>query len=131
MPVAEFAFSYNRFIQLLTVPLLAGPRHSSVSLSDDEMIVRMGLGGWTFSADIPLAAITRASPTTGRVLSWGAHGWRGRWLVNGSSVGMVKLDIDPRAHGRCVGFPLRIRELTMSLEDPDGFIRAITPAVGR
>ena len=32
----------------------------------------------------------RSRPSDGRVWGWGAHGWRGTWLVNGSSSGLVR-----------------------------------------
>jgi hypothetical protein len=35
------------------------------------------------------------------------------------------MTIDPRARGRCAFIPVKIRELTLSLEDPDAFIAAL------
>lgn len=58
-------------------------------------------------------------------MGWGAHGWRGRWLVNGSSKGIVVLEIDPVARGRVLGFPVRVRDLALSLEDPEGLCEAL------
>jgi hypothetical protein len=55
--------------------------------------------------------------------SWGAHGWRGRWLVNGSSKGIVQLDLEPRQRAWLLGiWPISLRELYVSLTDPDGFL---------
>ena len=82
----------------------------------------MGVGGWEFSADIDRTAIVEVTQASGRVWAWGAHGWRVRWLVNGSSRGLVRLTLDPRQRGRCLGFPLNLGELTVSLDDPVGFI---------
>ena len=125
MKSAEFQFSYNAFIRVLMMPILAGPRHASVRVDNDRVSVRMGLGGWAFAARVPRASITEVKRVAGPVLGWGIHGWRGVWLVNGSSQGLVRMTIEPRAPGRCLGFPLRIRELTVSLADPDGFVRAV------
>ena len=130
MGVGTFSLSFNRIIAVITTPLLAGQRHCSVHVGDEAMTVRMGLGGWVFDAVLPLSSIVEVAQATGAVMSWGAHGWRGRWLVNGSSQGLVRVRIDPRAQGRCLGFPLRLRELVLSLEDPNGFITAVQP-VGR
>ncbi len=58
-------------------------------------------------------------------MGWGVHGWRGRWLVNGSSHGIVVLGIDPPARARTLGLPVRLRELAVSLEDPVGFAAAL------
>ena len=51
-------------------------------------------------AEIPRDHIASFSPGRGMVLGWGVHGWRGRWLVNGSSKGLVRLEIDPAVRAR-------------------------------
>ena len=127
MESEEFAFSYNQFMSVLMLPFFAGPRHSSISVNDDVVMVRMGVAGWTFAADLPRLSITEVSCVDGPVMAWGAHGWRGRWLVNGSSRGLVRLTIADGARGRVLGFPIRVRELTLSLADPDAFVRAVSP----
>jgi hypothetical protein len=124
---SEFAFSYNRIVSVLMTPMLAGPRHSTIRVGDDGVVVRMGLAGWTFAAEVPRSSITGATQVSGPVWGWGAHGWRGRWLVNGSGTGLVRLTIEPAARGRCLGYPLRVRELILSLADPDAFISAVSP----
>ncbi len=122
---ARYSLSFNRFMWALMSLLLAGPRHCSVRVGTQALTVRMGVGGWAFKAEVPRDSIVDAASVSGPVLAWGAHGWRGRWLVNGSSQGLVRLRIEPRSRGRAVGFPLRIRELTLSLDDPAGFIAAL------
>ena len=119
MKSVEFQFSYNAFIRVLMTPMLLGPRYSTVRVDDDHVSVRMGLGGWGFAANVPRASITEVARAAGPVLGWGL------WLVNGSSRGLVRMTIEPRARGRCLGFPLRIRQLTVSLADPDGFAKAV------
>ena len=59
--------------------------------------------------------------------SWGAHGWRGRWLVNGSSKGIVELTIDPRVRAYVMGVPVKLRTLWVSVTDPDALIAAAAP----
>jgi hypothetical protein len=85
----------------------------------------MGPGGWAFATTIPREDIAAAGPGHGPVLAWGAHGWRGRWLVNGSGRGLVQVTVDPAASGRCLFLPIHVRELTLSLEEPQQFIDAI------
>ena len=128
MQSAVYQFSYNAFIRVLMMPMLLGPRHSAVRVDHDHISVRMGLGGWAFAAGVPRSSLTEVKRVAGPVMGWGVHGWRGLWLVNGSSKGLVRMTIDPRARGRCLGFPLRIRQLTVSLADPDGFVRAVSPS---
>ncbi len=117
--------SFNLFMRLLMTPMLCGPRRCHVVLTTDRLEVTMGVGAWAFSAAVPRSSITACTRVSGPVWAWGAHGWRGRWLINGSSRGLVRLSIDPRAHGRCLGFPLKVNELTLSLEHPDDFVAAL------
>jgi len=105
--------------------LLAGPRHSAVRVSTDVVEVNMGVGGWTFAATVPRSSIVDVKQVSRRVWAWGAHGWKGRWLVNGSSEGLVSLTLQPPARGRTLGYPLKVRELILSLADPDGFVREL------
>ena len=101
-----------------------GPRHSDVRVEDGTLHVSMG---WGFRATVPLASIGSAEHYTGRITAWGAHGWRGRWLVNGSSRGVVALTIDPPATARVMGVPVTLKELAVSVTDPDALIDACRP----
>ena len=121
----ELSLSFNPFMRVLMTPMLAGPRHCRVRLDADALVVRMGVGGWAFAARVPRASIVMSGRTSRRVWGWGAHGWWGRWLVNGSSRGLVRLTIEPAGRGRCLGFPVKLRELTMSLDDPDALVSAL------
>ena len=59
------------------------------------------------------------------------HGRRGQWLVNGSAEGLVEMAIDPPCHispsiDTLFGLgPSRVNQLTVSLDDPEGFIAAV------
>lgn len=94
-----------------------------VDVGADEVRVQMS---WGFRATVSRSAIRSARPYTERVWAWGVHGWRGRWLVNGSSSGLVSLEIDPPARGWVIFWPVRLRELIVSVEHPE----ALTSAVG-
>ena len=89
--------------------------------------VRMGLA---FRASLPLGTVVQAARYDGRVWGWGVHGWRGRWLVNGSSHGLVTLTIAPPAPARVLGIPVHLRQLIVSLEDPEGFLAQVTAPHG-
>jgi hypothetical protein len=43
---------------------------------------------------------------------------RGDWIVNGSSMNMVELRVDPPARAWAVGVPVRVHRLRVSVEDP-------------
>ena len=105
-------------------PVLGLPRSGSyVELDDDSVRVRLG---WGFTASIPRRAITTARRGPDVVgITAGAHGWRGRWLVNGSGRGIVRLDVDPPVRAWTLALPVRLSRLDVSLEDPDGFLAAL------
>jgi hypothetical protein len=127
----EFRLSFSRPMRVLMTLLLAGPRFCRVTVGPDDVEVRMGIGGWAFAARVPVPSIVEAGRYSGRVWAWGAHGFRGRWLVNGSSRGLVLMTIEPVGRGRCLVFPIKLRELTISLDDPDDFIAAVHPTPAR
>jgi len=97
-------------------------RNSWVEVRDGELRVRMA---WWFRARVPLVCVTGAENDTSRVLGWGVHGWRGEWLVNGSSSGIVRLSIDPPQRARVCGVPVRLRVLRVAVEDPGALISAL------
>jgi hypothetical protein len=88
-------------------------------------LVRVRMG-WGFCADVPRPSI-RSVRRVRNAVSIGVHGWRGRWLVNGASGPLVAIAIDPSAPARVMGFPIRLRELIVSVEDPDAVIAALSP----
>jgi hypothetical protein len=120
----RFEISYNKFNRIMMGLMGMGPKRASVVLDDEHLSVRMS---WGFSATIPRDAIAGAERNTERVLGWGVHGWRGQWLVNGSSQGIVALRIDPMQRARVIGFRVKLRVLHISLTDPDGFLAALSP----
>lgn len=81
--------------------------------------------GWWFSADIPRSAITSATSDHAFVGGIGVHGAGGRWLVNGAAKGIVRIEIDPRARAKVLGVPVRLRQLRVSMEEPDALIAAL------
>jgi hypothetical protein len=109
----------NRAMVLLGVV----PEHCRVELDEGELRVRMG---WIFQMHAPRMNVRAARPDAGLVLGWGAHGWRGEWLVNGSSSGLVRVEFDPVVHARVAGFPVRVRVLRVSVQDPDALVAALT-----
>ena len=104
--------------------LLILPSASYVELADDVIRVRLG---WAFSARIPRRLVIRAGPGhKPRIpLTAGAHGWAGRWLVNGAADGIVEIELAERVRAFTAGFPVRLKTLAVSLDDPDGFLGAL------
>lgn len=116
----HYRFSYTSFTRKLFTLLGIGPERSSVEVNRDGVRIRMG---WSFTLDIPrssIKSVMRARKPFGA--GAGVHGWRGRWVVNGSNDGIVRLVLDPPPTGRTLFIPVKPRELFLSLEDPAGFI---------
>jgi hypothetical protein len=99
------------------------PSSSYVDIGPDRVRVRMG---WAFGAELPRTSI-RSARRVPNAISIGVHGWRGRWLVNGAAGPLVAVAIDPPAPARVLGVPVRLRELVVSVDDPDALIRALSP----
>jgi hypothetical protein len=105
---------------VMTVLLaVAGSLKGTVELTPDSLSVRLGL---TFRGSVPRSSIRTAARDPRRTISIGAHGWRGDWLVNTSTKGLVVLTIEPEGRGRCLGYPVRLRKLHLSLAEPDAFL---------
>ena len=122
----HFALRYDRLMRAFTWGLGLGPSRSRVELSEDDLQVRMG---WGFAARIPRRSIHQARRLGSPQEIWHAVGIHslpgGRWIVNGSLHGVVRLAIEPPVRARALGLPIQLRWLAMSLKDPDGFLAAL------
>lgn len=98
-------------------------RNSYVDVGE-QVHVRMG---WAFRAMVPRSSVLSIGEGHDRVLGWGAHGWRGAWLINGSSSGLVRIEFDPHGGARCIGLAVSLRVLRVSVVDPGGLEQALTP----
>ena len=107
---------FDRWYAVLSSALGLAPAMSYVEVSDVQIHVRMG---WAFRATFPRGAVASAEISKQTVLSLGVHGFAGRWLVNGSGDGIVTLTLDPPQRGRVMGFPVRLRQLMVSVADPN------------
>lgn len=110
----------NRALSIIGIPR----ERSWVEIDEERLRVRMG---WAFRLDVPRVQVRSAQPENRRVWSWGVHGWRGRWLVNGSSTGIVRIELSPPGRARALPwpFPVSVRELRVSVEDPHDLVAAL------
>ena len=121
--VVQAELRFDRWYLPLSVPLGLGPKNSELRVESGNLHVKMG---WAFSAVIPLASIQSAEPVSTRVYSAGVHYGFGRWLVNGSYKGLIKLTIEPAAQANMWKRSGALRELWISVTDPDALIAACT-----
>lgn len=119
----KFPIRFDTLGTVIMTPLGLGRRRSHVEVLDDTVEVRLG---WGFTASIPRSSIRTASRLPRTFISRGAHGWRGRWLVNGAGNGLVTLTIDPPARARVTGVKVQLRELILSMETPEGLVSALS-----
>jgi hypothetical protein len=115
--VAEsfFPVSYASVLLPLFKVIGLGPRQSGAWVSQESVRVVMG---WGFRSTIARSSVRKIEPDNEAVTAWGVHGWRGRWLVNGSSSGVVRLEIDPAAQAWVVGIPVQLKTLWLSVTSP-------------
>ena len=104
--------------------LLISPSGSYLELDGDTIHVRLG---WAFSARIPRRLVAGAAPGRPPRIPFtaGAHGWAGRWLVNGAPDGIVTLELTEPTRAYVSGFPIRLKTLSVSLEDPEALLAAV------
>jgi hypothetical protein len=122
--IQRFPIRFDDWYRALSAALLLLPSSSYVAVKSDAVEVRMG---WAFRAAFPRAAVASVAPSHKRVFSRGVHGFAGRWLVNGSSEGLLAIEMASRQRAYVMGFPVRLRTLIVSVEEP----AALAAALGR
>lgn len=118
----RFPIRFDRGYGMLSTALLLRPSESYIEIRGEEIEVRMA---WAFRARFARAAVASARMSGSRPLSRGVHGFGGRWLVNGSARGLVSVALAPTQRARVLGFPVRLKELLVSVEEPQELIRAL------
>jgi hypothetical protein len=125
--VQWFSLRYGAASRWLLTALASGPGRSGIAVSDVDVAVEMGV---SFGGRAPLESVTSARPLEETVVSRGVHGWRGDWLVNGAGDGLVEVRFEPPMNAHVIGFPVRVRTLRVSVDNPAGFARALQDGAG-
>src|SRR6185369_10319566 len=118
----RFPIRFDDWYAVLSSALFLPPSSAYVEVVGDEVQVRMG---WAFRARFPRSAIAVVAKDHGRPLSRGVHGFGGRWLVNGSAQGLLRIDLAPGQHGQVAGFSVRLRRLVVSVTQPAALAAAL------
>jgi hypothetical protein len=114
---------YGKPWSWLLAVLLLPARFAYVRVDGDTVKVRMG---WAFRAKFPKSAVMEVVNFR-PVVSVGVHGWRGRWLVNGANRPIAVVRLSEPARGYVIGFPVKLRELLVSVDDRDALRNALVP----
>jgi hypothetical protein len=97
--------------------------NSFVELEGEGVHVKMG---WGFDAKFERSSIRGVQPFEGIPGGIGVHGFRGRYLVNGAASGIVTMALEPVAKGHMIGIPVKISQLSVSLDEPQQFIAEVS-----
>ena len=117
-----FTLRYGAVSRVALKLVGSGPEHSGIAVSDADLAIRMGR---SFDGRAPRASVASARTLTDTVISRGVHGWRGDWLVNGDGSGLVEFRFEPPMRGHVLFFPVGVRRLRVSVDDPDGLVAAV------
>src|SRR5579863_4553620 len=124
VPATRFAIRFEPAYAVLSRMLLIPPANSTIEITDAKVSARMG---WAFHATFARSAVRRTSLLGKRVpLTRGVHGWAGRWLVNGAGDGILVIHLDPPQRACVMGFPVKLRELLVSVDEPSALATALT-----
>lgn len=119
----RFPVTFDSWYRVLSTVLGLPPSSAYVQLTGDDVEVRMG---WAFRSRFPRSAVSSASALDIRPISRGVHGFGGRWLVNGSARGILRVELSPAQRGYVMGIPIRLRELLLSVGDVSAVAAALT-----
>lgn len=121
---SRFPIRFDAWYRVLSSALRMPPSDSYLDVSDADVSVRMG---WAFRTQFPRSAITAATRYVRAPLSRGVHGFAGRWLVNGAGDRILALELQPPQRARVLGIPVRLRQLLVSVDDPEALAAKLRP----
>jgi hypothetical protein len=120
--VARFPITFERWYRVISIAVGLLPSSSYVHVGGEQVEVRMG---WAFRSRFPRSAVVSVSQLGRRPISRGVHGFAGRWLVNGSGEGVVSIELSPRQRAYVLGFPVRLKDLLVSVAEPAVLAEAV------
>ncbi|MEO7726987.1 MAG: hypothetical protein ABIS45_07010 [Burkholderiales bacterium] len=115
MKPQRFPIRFDSWYATLSSALLLPPSKSYIEVDDEQVCVQMG---WAFRSCFPRTTVAGTAEMHKNPLSRGVHGFAGRWLVNGSGQGILTIDLTPGQRGYVMGFPIRLRQLMVSVAEP-------------
>jgi hypothetical protein len=117
----RFPIKYSRVWSWLLTILLLPRRFSYIEIDGGTIRVRMS---YAFRARFTRGDISDVRSHR-MVVSIGAHGWRGRWLVNGAHRPIARITFAIPVRARVLGFGVQLRELLVSVDDVAELQRAL------
>lgn len=103
----------------------ATPANSHVEMTSTELRLRFGAG---FSGTIARANVAAAAPMRWSIINGlGVRAGGQIFGLIGSTSGVVELELRESVVLRFAAWPWTVHRIAISLEDPQGFIEAVTP----
>lgn len=115
---ARFPIRFDAWYRVMSSALLLLPGDAYLELGGEGETVTVRMG-WAFQSSFSRSAVASVDRLSGSVVSRGVHGFAGRWLVNGSGDRIAVIKLAPTQRARVLGVPVRLRELLVSVDDPD------------
>ena len=118
----RFPISFDAPFRVISRMLFLSPDKAHVDIGGDFVHVQFS---WGFSSTFPRSSVigTRVYPR--RPISRGVHGFAGRWLVNGAGDRILDITLEPEQRARVLGWPVRLRNLLVSVDNPEALAQAI------
>jgi hypothetical protein len=113
----KYSKAYAWFLTIALIPR----RSAYVEIDGDAIRVRMS---WAFRARFSRGDVSGVSAHR-PVVSVGVHGWRGRWLVNGTHRPIARITFALPVAARVLGVRVSVRELLVSVDDVAELQRAL------
>lgn len=120
----RFPIRFDPWYAVMSSALFLSPAKSFVNVGHHQVDVRMA---WGFRASFPRSAVRATSVVTSNPISRGVHGFGGRWLVNGAGDRVLQVDLSLDGRAYVMGFPVSLRQLQVSVDDPAALAAALKP----
>jgi hypothetical protein len=114
----------NAFGRVVLTMVGAPPSLDHIDVDDDQVHVQLG---YAFRTEFARANVESVVRDTRRYVSTGAHGWGGRWLVNGAPGPIAVINLREPVRAFVLGFPVQLRQLLVSIDDPDALAELLVP----
>jgi hypothetical protein len=123
MTATRIPISFSKFSRVVFRIVFMSPKKCYIDIDDDTVDVHLS---WGYHASIPRASIKNPRVEKDLILTAGAHGWRGRWVINGNPKGLVGFDVEPMGRGHCLGWPTKLRTMIVSVDDQPALISVLS-----
>ena len=121
-PKSRFPIRFGPVYHSLSTLLFMRPADSFVEVEGNDVRVQLA---WSFRMRFPRSAVVASSEYRRGTISSGVRELAVRWLVSGSGAGIVSITLQPTQRAYVLRYPVRLRNLEVSVENPVGLLDAL------